>query len=68
MSSGWEDSWLEQKRGPALAGSFSWLEHRTAHQRVVGSIPGQDTYLGCRVSPRWGVYGRQLIGVSLSHG
>lgn len=24
-----------------------WLEHQPVHQRVLGSIPSQGTYLGC---------------------
>ena len=35
-------------------------------QKFAGSIPGQDTYLGCRFDPWWGAYRRQLIGVCLS--
>ena len=33
----------------ALAGWLCWLEHRSIHPKVVGSIPGQGTYLGCGV-------------------
>ena len=32
----------------ALAGRLSWSEHCPTHQKVVSSIPGQDTYLDCR--------------------
>ena len=35
----------------APARELSWLEHRLMHQRVVGSIPSQYTYLGCRSGP-----------------
>ena len=34
------------------------------HQNVVGSIPGQDAYLGHRFDPRWGASGMQPIDVS----
>ena len=27
------------------------MEHRPAHQKVAGSIPGEDIYLGCGFSP-----------------
>ena len=36
----------------ALAGVAQWIEHQTAKQRVAGSIPSQDTYLGCRPGPQ----------------
>ena len=29
---------------------LGWLEHCSAHQKVVGLIPSQGTYLGCRLS------------------
>ena len=35
----------------ALAGWVSWLEHCPVHQKVVGSIPSQDIYPGCRFDP-----------------
>ena len=35
----------------ALAGWLYWLERRPVHQKVVGSIPGQGTYLGCKFDP-----------------
>ena len=38
----------------ALARWFSWLECCPLHQRIVGSIPGQGTYLGCRCHPKLG--------------
>ena len=41
----WIKKWL------ALARWLSWLERRTMHQVVAGSIPGQGTYLGCRFNP-----------------
>ena len=40
--------------GFALARSLSWLDHCPMHQKVVGLIPGQDTYLGCPCHPRLG--------------
>ena len=45
---------------------LSWLECRPIDQKVVGSIPSQDTYLGCRLGP-WSGHKRQVINVSLSH-
>ena len=41
---------------------LSWLEPPD----LVGSIPSQGTYLGCRFDPGPGAYGRQPIDVSLS--
>ena len=38
----------------ALARWLSWLEHCPAPRRVVGSIPGPGTYLGCRVDSQSG--------------
>ena len=34
----------KRKKNATLAGWFSWLEHCPIHQKVVGLIPGQDTY------------------------
>ena len=31
----------------ALAGVAQWTERRPANQRVAGSVPNQDTCLGC---------------------
>ena len=45
----------------ALAGWFRWLEHCSVHQKVVGLIPGQGTYLGFGFNPHPSTYGRQLI-------
>ena len=38
------------------------------NQMVAGSIPGQGTCLGCKLSPQvgWGAYGRQPIDASFS--
>ena len=36
----------------ALAGWLTWLEHHPEHQKVLGSIPSQGTYVGC-VSDPW---------------
>ena len=43
----------------ALAGVAQWIEHWHAHQRVVGSIPSQGTYLGCGPGPQYRVHERQ---------
>ena len=37
---------LKTKLLLALPGWLSWLEHRSAHEKVVGVIPAQGTYLG----------------------
>ena len=34
--------------------AVSWLEHRPIHQKAVGLIPGQSTYLGCGFNPQSG--------------
>ena len=36
----------------ALVGVGQWIEHQPANQRVTGSIPSQDTCLGCRLGPQ----------------
>ena len=43
------DSVLEFKRSHSLvlAGVAQWIDHRTANQRVTGSVPSQGTCLGC---------------------
>ena len=48
----------------ALARWLSWLKHRLIHQKVMGSIPGQDKYLGFGFDPQLGAYGWQPICVS----
>ena len=35
-----------KKKGWALAGWLSWLEHGPVH-KVAGSIPSKGTYVGC---------------------
>ena len=52
---------------PALAGVAQWIEHWPVNQRVMGSIPGQGTYLGYGLGPWLGVCERQLMDVSLTH-
>ena len=44
----------KQNTTPALARWFCWLEHSPAHQKVVGWISSQGTYLGCRFNPQKG--------------
>ena len=41
--------------GTTLARWLSWLESCPIHQKVVGSIPTQGTYLGCRFDPPLGL-------------
>ena len=36
----------------ALVGVAQWIEHRPENQRVDGSIPSQDTCLGCGPGPQ----------------
>ena len=45
----------------ALAGVAQWIEYQPANQRVAGSIPSQDTFLGRRLGAWWVAH----IGVSL---
>ena len=33
---------------------LSWLKRHPIHQKVVGSIPGQGTFLGCGFDPQMG--------------
>ena len=40
-----------RKKQTALAGVAQWIEHRSANQWVTGSIPSQDTCLGCGPVP-----------------
>ena len=60
----------------ALASVAQFVVTLSHNQKVVGSFPGQGTYLGCRFHahpvrvqrvPSLGAYKRQLIDVSLSH-
>ena len=36
----------------SLAGVVQWFECRPANQRLAGSIPSQDTCLGCGPGPQ----------------
>ena len=38
----------------ALAVVAQWIERQPVNQRVTGSIPSQDTCLGCGQVPSWG--------------
>ena len=40
-----------ENRSEALARCFTFLENQSIHQKLVGLIPGQGTYLGCRFHP-----------------
>ena len=42
-------------RQHALAGVAQWTEHRPANQRVISSVPSQDTCLGWARSLGWGM-------------
>lgn len=37
-----------------LASWLTWLKHHPVYQKDVGSIPGQDTYLGCGFNTQLG--------------
>ena len=39
----------------SLARWFSWLECHSVHRKVMGPIPSQGTYLGCRFGPQLGL-------------
>ena len=43
---------VKNKKEWAGAGWFSWLECHPVHRKVMGSIPGQGTYLGCGFHPQ----------------
>ena len=43
----------------ALGGVAQWIERRPVNQSVTGSIPIQDTCLGCRPGPQVGAHERQ---------
>ena len=51
--------WGTQNNTLALAGVAQWIECRPANQRVAGSIPSQDTRLGCGPGPQQGAGKRQ---------
>ena len=55
--------WLLKCPGWLLSG----LEHRPIHQKVAGSIPCHDIYLGCASIPSPGMFGSQSIDISLSN-
>ena len=44
-----------------------WIEHWPTDRRVAGSIPSQDTCLGCGAGPRVGTCKREEIDVFLTH-
>ena len=46
------------KRSPALTGMAQWTECWPVNQRVTGSIPSQDTCVGCGPGLQW----RQVRG------
>ena len=46
----------------SLAGWLSCLECHTIHQTVVGSVPGQGVYLGCRFDPWLGCLWEAIDG------
>ena len=64
---------LTKSSSSALAGVARWTEDSvdwdlifwTKNQKVAGSIPCQDTCLGCGPGPWVGVCERQLINISL---
>ena len=44
-----------------------WIEQWPASQKVIGSIPGQGTWLGGGPGPQLGACKRQWIDVPLTH-
>lgn len=51
----WEACDFCLENNPALAGvALSWLKRCHLHPKVVGLIPGQGMYLGCRSDPWMG--------------
>ena len=50
----WTRAGMVGKVEIALTRWLSWLEHCPIRQKVVGSIPSQGTYLGCRFDPQLG--------------
>ena len=44
----------KKKEEPALAGVAQWIERLPMSQKITGSIPSQDTCLGCRPGPPLG--------------
>ena len=63
----WSIMYEYRKQQSALAAVAQCIECRPANQRVAGSIPSQDTSLGCRPGPKLGACERQPhIDVSLS--
>ena len=43
---------LSVKKVFALAGVVQWIEHQPTNQGVAGSIPRQETCLGCGPGPQ----------------
>ena len=60
-------TWMNLKNAwKAVAGVAQWIVCQPANQRVTGSIPSQDTCLGCGPGPQMGMQKRQPhIDVSL---
>ena len=58
----------ESKSCPfTLAGVAQWIECLPANQKVAGSVTSRGACLSCGPGPWLGMYGRQPIGVSLTH-
>ena len=49
----------------APGGVAQWIERQPVNGKVTGSIPSQDTCLGCGSGPQLGVCERQPVNVSL---
>ena len=61
------NKWLIlEKTLHALAGLLSWLKRHPVHQKAVGWIAGQGTYLGFGFDSQTGMYWTQPMDVSLS--
>ena len=53
-------------RRAVLARWLSWLEHHLINQNVMGSIPSQGTYLGCRFDSWLGLINVLIFSFSVS--
>ena len=56
---------ISQKTLSVLAGVAQWIERQLLNGKVVGSIPGQGTGLGCGPGSQLGVCERQPFDASL---
>ena len=55
-----------KNRAATLASVAQWIDHLPASWRIAGSIPNQDTCLGCGWGAQLGAWEKQPIDVSLA--